>query len=75
MAYYLRTMGTTDAHSYETADAAIEQVQLNIAKQQASGRVISRDGQRILFHKKTGELFEAMWIEDEDEKHIHIPMA
>jgi hypothetical protein len=75
MTHYLRTMGTTEAVPFETAEAAIKQVQENIAHQKAVGRVVSRDGERILFHEKTGELFEAMWVEDEGENHVHVPMA
>lgn len=74
MTHYLRTNRSTDAQAFGTADDAIKQVHANIARQKAFGRVVSREGERILFHEKTGELFDGMWVEHEDGEPIHIPI-
>lgn len=73
MTHYLRTISSTDVLEFPTEAAAVEHVQVNIARQKSLGRGASRDGERVLFHEKNGALIDGMWVEDEDGMQSHIP--
>jgi len=73
MTYYIRTSSSTDGSVYENKNDAVKQVQMNMARQRANGRVVSREGKQILFSEKTGKLFDVIWVEDEDGNRVHVP--
>jgi|HubBroStandDraft_1064217.scaffolds.fasta_scaffold690858_1 hypothetical protein len=73
MPWYIRTIGSTEAATYETEAAAVNQVQHQIARQMSLGRRVLRDDQgRVSFHEGA-RLVESMWVENEDGSVVPIP--
>jgi hypothetical protein len=66
MAWYIRTLSSTDSVPYARLEDAIEQARVTI---KLHGKQIKRtaDG-KVELHEPDGSLFNVIWIEDEGER-------
>jgi hypothetical protein len=67
MAWYIRTLNTTNPVSYASLDDAIAQVVRTVEMHMKAGKRSSRttDG-KIGLHEPDASLFNVIWIEGED---------
>ncbi len=65
MAWYIRTLTTTDATAYDTLDAAVRQVRATLKTQEQRGyRITDENDKKVI--RDGYELINTMWIEDEE---------
>jgi hypothetical protein len=65
MAYYIRTLTTTDATAFETLNAAVAQARATLTAQEQRGRQITDEEDRKVI-REGSELISSLWIEDEE---------